>query len=153
MLRLALGDDLRTRELPFDQILDEVVSGRADAGLLIHEGQLTYADAGLHKLLDLGVWWQARRACRCRSASSPRGATSSGSTTSPPCSARRSRPASSTATRRSRTRERSAAASTRETADRFVAMYVNELTLDMGDAGAQRDRRACSARSRSSSRE
>ena len=40
-------------------MLDEVTSGRADAGLLIHEGQLTFADAGLHKLLDLGVWWQA----------------------------------------------------------------------------------------------
>src|SRR5437867_4458517 len=38
-LRLALGDDLRVRELPFDRILDEVRSGHADAGLLIHEGQ------------------------------------------------------------------------------------------------------------------
>ena len=38
--------DVRVRELPFDQILDEVRSGRADAGLLIHEGQLTYGDAG-----------------------------------------------------------------------------------------------------------
>ena len=58
VLRLALGDDVRVRELPFDQILDEVASGRADAGLLIHEGQLTYGDAGLHKVLDLGEWWQ-----------------------------------------------------------------------------------------------
>src|SRR6185436_1025378 len=54
----ALGDDLRVRELPFDEILDEVVSGRAEAGLLIHEGQLTYARAGLHKVLDVGEWWQ-----------------------------------------------------------------------------------------------
>src|SRR5436309_1417141 len=57
VLRLALGAP-RVRELPFDQILDEVRTGRADAGLLIHEGQLTYADAGLRKLLDLGTWWQ-----------------------------------------------------------------------------------------------
>src|ERR1700704_1084745 len=57
VLRLALGD-VRVRELPFDEIVDEVTSGRADAGLLIHEGQLTYADAGLRKLLDLGTWWQ-----------------------------------------------------------------------------------------------
>src|SRR5437868_15366686 len=56
-LRLAIGDDLRVRELPFDQILDEVSSGRADAGLVIHEGQLTYEAAGLVKLLDLGEWW------------------------------------------------------------------------------------------------
>ena len=57
VLRLALGSDVRTRDLPFDEVLDEVVSGRAEAGLLIHEGQLTYADSGLRKLLDLGVWW------------------------------------------------------------------------------------------------
>ncbi len=55
-LRLALGD-FASRELPFDRILDEVSSGRADAGLLIHEGQLTYADEGLTKSLDLGEWW------------------------------------------------------------------------------------------------
>jgi 1,4-dihydroxy-6-naphthoate synthase len=57
-LRFALGEDLRVRELAFDRILDEVVSGRAEAGLLIHEGQLTYEAAGLELLLDLGVWWQ-----------------------------------------------------------------------------------------------
>ncbi len=57
VLRLALGDDVRVRDLPFDEILDEVASGRADAGLLIHEGQLTYAAAGLRKSLDLGEWW------------------------------------------------------------------------------------------------
>ena len=58
VLRLALGEDVRVRELPFDRILDEVLAGRADAGLVIHEGQLTYAASGLHKALDLGVWWQ-----------------------------------------------------------------------------------------------
>src|SRR5262249_28138883 len=56
-LRLALGEDVRVRELPFDRILDEVASGRADAGLVIHEGQLTYAGAGLARVLDLGEWW------------------------------------------------------------------------------------------------
>ena len=55
-LRLALGD-VAVRELPFDRIGDEVASGRAEAGLLIHEGQLTYADEGLTKSLDLGEWW------------------------------------------------------------------------------------------------
>ena len=48
-LRLALGQEIAVRELPFDEILDEVSSGRAEAGLLIHEGQLTYAASGLHK--------------------------------------------------------------------------------------------------------
>jgi 1,4-dihydroxy-6-naphthoate synthase len=55
-LRLALGE-FSHRELPFDRILDEVASGRADAGLVIHEGQLTYGETGLHKVLDLGEWW------------------------------------------------------------------------------------------------
>jgi 1,4-dihydroxy-6-naphthoate synthase len=56
VLRLFLGD-FRFREVPFDQILDEVKSGRADAGLLIHEGQLTYEAEGLQKVVDLGEWW------------------------------------------------------------------------------------------------
>ena len=43
--------------MPFDQISDEVKSGRADAGLLIHEGQLTYESEGLKKVVDLGEWW------------------------------------------------------------------------------------------------
>ena len=55
-LRLVLGD-FRYRELPFDEIPTEVASGRADAGLLIHEGQLTFEDEGLVKILDLGEWW------------------------------------------------------------------------------------------------
>jgi 1,4-dihydroxy-6-naphthoate synthase len=46
--------------VPFDQIPQYVKNGRADAGLLIHEGQLTYQQAGLHLVLDLGVWWQQR---------------------------------------------------------------------------------------------
>jgi 1,4-dihydroxy-6-naphthoate synthase len=57
VLRMALGAGVRVRPLPFDQILDEVSSGSARAGLVIHEGQLTYADAGLVKCLDLGEWW------------------------------------------------------------------------------------------------
>ncbi len=44
-------------EVPFDQIVDRIVQGKLDAGLLIHEGQLTVADKGLHKIVDLGEWW------------------------------------------------------------------------------------------------
>jgi 1,4-dihydroxy-6-naphthoate synthase len=43
--------------VPFDRIEDEVAAGRADAGLLIHEGQLTFGDHGLHLWVDLGEWW------------------------------------------------------------------------------------------------
>ena len=56
-LRLCIGD-FPYREVPFDRILDEVRSGAAPAGLLIHEGQLTYEALGLHKVVDLGEWWQ-----------------------------------------------------------------------------------------------
>jgi len=44
----------------FDEIPKAVLAGKVDAGLIIHEGQLTYAQSGLHKLLDMGVWWHDR---------------------------------------------------------------------------------------------
>ena len=46
--------------VPFDQIQQAVLDGKADAGLLIHEGQLTYQDEGLRKIVDLGEWWSER---------------------------------------------------------------------------------------------
>jgi len=48
---------LNVFEVPFDQIIDEVLKGNYDAGLLIHEGQLTYKHEGLTKIVDLGEWW------------------------------------------------------------------------------------------------
>ena len=51
------NDRLQIVEMPFDQILAAVQSGQADAGLIIHEGQLTYKDIGLKKIVDLGEWW------------------------------------------------------------------------------------------------
>jgi 1,4-dihydroxy-6-naphthoate synthase len=56
VLRLYLGD-FRYRVLPFDEILEAVRDGEAEAGLLIHEGQLTYPEQGLQKVVDLGEWW------------------------------------------------------------------------------------------------
>lgn len=46
--------------MPFDQIQDAVTNGEVEAGLLIHEGQLSYGDRGLKKIVDLGVWWAER---------------------------------------------------------------------------------------------
>jgi 1,4-dihydroxy-6-naphthoate synthase len=57
VLRLYLGADFAYRPVPFDEILSEVSEGRAEAGLLIHEGQLTYEQHGLQKVVDLGEWW------------------------------------------------------------------------------------------------
>jgi 1,4-dihydroxy-6-naphthoate synthase len=49
---------VETVTMPFDKILDAVVNKEVEAGLLIHEGQLLYAQSGAHKVVDLGVWWQ-----------------------------------------------------------------------------------------------
>ena len=62
-LALRLFDpDVRHVVVPFDQIQEKVHSGEVAAGLLIHEGQLTYADEGLRKIVDLGEWWAERTA-------------------------------------------------------------------------------------------
>jgi len=59
-LRLLLRDGFQHEVVPFDQIIDAVASGRFDAGLIIHEGQLTFQNQGLHLIVDLGVWWQEK---------------------------------------------------------------------------------------------
>ena len=50
--------DLQTVTVPFDKIIPEILAGNFEAGLIIHEGQLTYSTSGLYKVLDLGVWWR-----------------------------------------------------------------------------------------------
>jgi 1,4-dihydroxy-6-naphthoate synthase len=57
-LRLYLGE-FKYIVVPFDEIFETVRDGRADAGLIIHEGQLTYAQSGFTKIMDLGEWWKA----------------------------------------------------------------------------------------------
>ena len=49
---------LQTVTVPFDRIIPEILAGNYDAGLIIHEGQLTYSSSGLYKVLDLGIWWR-----------------------------------------------------------------------------------------------
>ncbi len=56
-LQLLLGKNLNTTVIPFDKIFDAVINGDADAGLIIHEGQLTYSKYNLEKIIDLGIWW------------------------------------------------------------------------------------------------
>lgn len=50
--------EVETEVVPFDQIIPQVLEGKYDAGLIIHEGQLTYSQSGLHKIIDLGIWWR-----------------------------------------------------------------------------------------------
>jgi len=58
-LKLAWGE-VEVTEVPFDEIIPRVKSGEFVSGVIIHEGQLTYAEHGLECLLDLGIWWQER---------------------------------------------------------------------------------------------
>ncbi len=139
VLRMFLGGDFVHESMPFDEILPAVADGRVDAGLLIHEGQLTFADSGVLKCVDLGEWWLLETGLPL--------------------------PLGVNTVRRDLGAETIAAVSTvlqeairagldsrgealayarqfgrdldEPTVDRFVAMYVNELTCDVGDEGRQ----------------
>jgi 1,4-dihydroxy-6-naphthoate synthase len=137
-LRLCLGVDFPFIVVPFDEILEAVASGRADAGLIIHEGQLTYKTSGLAKILDLGIWWGARTG----GLPLPLGGNA----------VRRDLGAATMAGLTKMYRDSIAFALGHRaealayakdfgrglddrTNDRFVGMYVNDLTLDYGDRG------------------
>jgi 1,4-dihydroxy-6-naphthoate synthase len=137
VLRLALGGDFPHRSLRFDRILDEVVGGRAAAGLLLHEGQLTYAEHGLALCLDLGEWWQTQKALPL-----PLGVVIArrdlGPETIGTVTAVFRDAIEFALAHREEALEYAlgfARGLDRGLADRFVAMYVNELTLDMRDDG------------------
>jgi len=135
VLGLALGGPFAYRERDFRQILAEVRDGGADAGLLIHEGQLTYADEGLAKSLDLGEWWSAetglplplgvnvvkRDVARVSELSDVIGASIEEGLAHRDDALAYAR--------------RFARGLDEPLADRFVGMYVNELTQDYGELG------------------
>jgi 1,4-dihydroxy-6-naphthoate synthase len=128
---------IETAVVPFDQIIPQVLAGKYDAGLIIHEGQLTYAKSGLHRILDLGKWWRDKEGLPL--------------------------PLGGNAIRRELGRETIASVSDAlrrsiqyaldhreqalnyamqfardldvQSADKFVGMYVNERTLDYGEDG------------------
>ncbi len=52
------NSEIETETVAFDQIIPEILAGKYEAGLIIHEGQLTYSSSGLYRVLDLGVWWR-----------------------------------------------------------------------------------------------
>jgi len=131
--------EIQTEVVPFDQIIPQLLEGRFEAGLIIHEGQLTYSKSGLHRVLDFGRWWRE--------------------TTGLPL------PLGGNAIRRELGAEVMREVSTalkdsiqyalghrdealeyamqfardldRQLASRFVSMYVNERTLDYGREGRQ----------------
>jgi 1,4-dihydroxy-6-naphthoate synthase len=54
----VFNPNIETEVVPFDQIIPAILAGKYEAGLIIHEGQLTYSSSGLSKIIDLGVWWR-----------------------------------------------------------------------------------------------
>jgi len=126
-----------TRVVPFDRILDEVREGRAEVGLIIHEGQLTYGGQGLVKVLDLGAWWKDETGLPL-----PLGGNAVRRDLGEERMAR--------LTRLVRETVRHSLAHRREAleyamtfargmdpgvADRFVGMWVNDMTVEMGERG------------------
>ena len=144
MLRMALGGDFQEVVVPFDQILDVVVAGDyegqpVDAGLIIHEGQLTYAEQDLKLILDTGQWWHDQTGMPL-----PLGANAIRKDLGPEVIAdvhrlllesirhglEHRREALDYALKFGRDLDHAQA-------DRFVEMYVNDWTLDFGPKGRQ----------------
>lgn len=130
---------LKVVEVPFDQIIDYVVEGKADAGLIIHEGQLMYKESGLELIVDLGVWWQKETGLPLPLGGNvvrkDLGDTLVKEVTDMFKSAivyalEHRQDALDYAMTFARDMKR-------ELADKFVGMYVNELTVDYGDRGRQ----------------
>ncbi|HZN54895.1 MAG TPA: MqnA/MqnD/SBP family protein [Candidatus Polarisedimenticolaceae bacterium] len=137
-LRLFLGVPFPFVVIPFDAILDAVASGRTDAGLIIHEGQLTFGDLRLKKVLDLGAWWGGETG----GLPLPLGGNAVRRDLGPEGMAALTRMyRESIAFALSHRAEALAYAKDFGRGlddgrnDRFVAMYVNERTLDYGESG------------------
>ena len=126
-----------TRVVPFDRILAEVREGRADVGLIIHEGQLTYGGQGLHKVVDLGAWWKDETGLPL-----PLGGNAVRRDLGPEMMARLTRLVRETVRHSLAHRPQAleyamsfARGMDPGVADRFVGMWVNDMTLDMGERG------------------
>jgi 1,4-dihydroxy-6-naphthoate synthase len=143
MLRLLLPDGFTHEVLPFDHILNAVAEGRFDAGLIIHEGQLTFQNQGLHLVVDLGVWWQEKTGLPL-----PLGGNVVRRDLGPQTMRTISRLLKESI--RYSLEHRDAALEyalqyardmDKSLADRFVGMYVNDWTLDYGERGREAVRR------------
>jgi 1,4-dihydroxy-6-naphthoate synthase len=135
--------DFKYEVVPFDKIIDAVLDGTCDAGLLIHEGQLFYQRKGLHKVLDLGEWWHGRHGLPL-----PMGGNAIKRDLGPELTKEISNLLRESI-RYSLTHREDALQYALQfardmdpaLADRFVGMWVNELTLDYTDRGREAVRR------------
>jgi 1,4-dihydroxy-6-naphthoate synthase len=139
VLRLFLGRDFRFREVPFDEIMAEVQAGGAEAGLRIHEGQLTYAAHGLHAVVDLGEWWLLETGLPLPLGINVARRDLGEETLHELSHVLRDSIRAGLASREEALAYALCYGRGLDTAlaDRFVGMYVNELTEDYGDEGRQ----------------
>jgi 1,4-dihydroxy-6-naphthoate synthase len=142
-LRLLLPGGFTYEVLPFDHILSAVADGRFDAGLIIHEGQLTFQNQGLHLVVDLGVWWQEKTGLPL-----PLGGNVVRRDLEPQTMRTISRLLKESIRYSLEHREAAleyalkyARDMDKALADRFVGMYVNDWTLDYGERGRAAVRR------------
>lgn len=136
LFRLAMPN-VRTVEIPFDRILDAVAGGVVDGGVLIHEGQITYGRVGLRKVLDLGEWWRDQTGLP-----TPLGVDVVRGALGRDFAVAVERALAASISYADRHREealryaqRFARGLSLEETARFVDMYVNRYTRDMGAAG------------------
>jgi 1,4-dihydroxy-6-naphthoate synthase len=133
------NQDFQYEVVPFDQIIDAVQSGRCDAGLLIHEGQLFYEAIGLHKVLDLGEWWHQKTGLPL-----PMGGNAIRRELGPEIIGKVSDCLKESIRYSLANREEAlqyamqfARDMNTDLADRFVSMWVNDLTLDYTERGRE----------------
>jgi 1,4-dihydroxy-6-naphthoate synthase len=125
--------------VPFDQIIPQILEGKYQAGLIIHEGQLTYDKSGLQRVLDLGKWWQKTTGLPL-----PLGGNAIRRTLGPETMASVNQALRESIQYAIDHREEALAYAMQfardldpQQADKFVGMYVNERTLDYGDDGRE----------------
>lgn len=138
-LKLLLPQGFAYDVMPFDEIIPAVASGKYDAGLIIHEGQLTFQNQGLHLIVDLGVWWQEKtglplplggNVVRRDLGTETMRTISRLIKESIRYSLAHRQDALTYALKYARDMDR-------DLADRFVGMYVNDWTLDYGPRGRE----------------
>lgn len=131
--------DVECEVMPFDRIIEAVAAQAVDAGLLIHEGQLTYAEEGLHKVIDLGHWWYQQTRLPL-----PLGGNVIKRSLGPELIAQIAQYLRQSIQYGLAHREEALAYALSfargmswQLTDRFIEMYVNDLTLDYGDNGRE----------------
>jgi 1,4-dihydroxy-6-naphthoate synthase len=142
VLRL-FAPGIETEVVPFDQIIPQVLEGKQEAGLIIHEGQLTYDKSGLHRIVDLGRWWN-----RMTGLPLPLGGNAIRRALEPELMSKVAAALRESIQYALEHREEALAYAMQfardldpQLADKFVGMYVNERTLDYGPDGREAVRR------------